>query len=114
MATIVTVHGTFSSGPLEGQSWWQRGSAFAVRLPELIEGADGKLGIEPFVWNGLNSETARRQAGERLAGRLAELEAAGEPYAVVGHSHGGSVVGAALLNAARNKQPLRLLQRWIT
>lgn len=114
MATIVTVHGTFSSGPLEGQSWWQRGSAFAVRLPELIEGADGKLGIEPFVWNGLNSETARRQAGERLAARLAELEAAGEPYAVVGHSHGGSVVGAALLNAARSKQPLRLLQRWIT
>lgn len=114
MATIVTVHGTFSSGPLEGQSWWQRGSSFASRLPELVEGVDGKLGIEPFVWSGLNSETERRHAGERLAARLAELEAAGEPYAVIGHSHGGSVLGAALLNAARNRQPLQRLQRWIT
>lgn len=114
MATIVTVHGTFSSGPLEGQSWWQRGSAFASRLPDLIEGADGKLGIEPFVWSGLNSETERRHAGERLAARLAELEAAGEPYAIIGHSHGGSVVGAALLNAARNRHTLQLLQRWVT
>src|SRR5690606_3728803 len=99
MATIVTVHGTFSSGPREGQSWWQRGSAFAARLPDLIEGADGKLSIEPFIWNGLNSETERRHAGARLAARLVELEATSEPYAVIGHSHGGSVLGAALLNA---------------
>lgn len=80
MATIVTVHGTFSSGPLEGQKWWQRGSAFASQLPELIEGADGKLVIEPFIWNGLNSKSARRNAGEQLAAKLADIEAAGEPY----------------------------------
>ncbi|WP_334149106.1 hypothetical protein [Hyphomicrobium sp.] len=114
MATIVTVHGTFSSGPLEGQKWWQQGSAFACRLPELIEGTDGQLVIAPFVWTGLNSETARRRAGGSLAKRLAELEARGEPYAVIGHSHGGSVVSTALLHAARNQRPLPALQRWIT
>lgn len=114
MATIVTVHGTYSSGPLEGQKWWQRGSAFTSRLAELVDGADGKLIIEPFAWNGLNSETARRGAGERLAARLAELDAAGEPYAVIGHSHGGSVLSAALLNAARRQRPLLSMQRWIT
>jgi len=114
MATIITVHGTFSSGPLDGQMWWQRGSGFASRLPALIEGADGRLVIEPFVWNGLNSESARRSAGEQLAAKLAEIEAAGEPYAVIGHSHGGSVLSAALLNAARKGQPLPLMQRWIT
>lgn len=114
MATIVTVHGTFSSGPLEGQKWWQLGSSFASRLPDLIEGGDGKLVIEPFIWNGLNSESARRNAGEKLAVKLAEIEEAGEPYAVIGHSHGGSVLSAGLLNAARNGQPLKMMQRWIT
>jgi hypothetical protein len=114
MATIVTVHGTFSSGPLEGQKWWQRGSGFASHLPKLIEGADGRLVVEPFVWKGLNSESVRRAAGEQLAAKLAEIEAAGEPYAVIGHSHGGSVVSAALLNAACNGQSLPLMQRWIT
>lgn len=114
MATIVTVHGTFSSGPLEGQKWWQRGSSFATRLPELVEGADGRTNMEPFVWSGLNSETVRRSAGERLAMRLTELEAVGEPYAVIGHSHGGSVISAAILNAARAQHTLPLMQSWIT
>jgi len=114
MATIVTVHGTFSSGPLEGQKWWQRGSGFSSRLPELIEGTDGDLIVEPFVWTGLNSELGRRRAGDQLAAKLAEIEAAGKPYAVIAHSHGGSVLGAALLNAARNRQSLPLMQRWMT
>jgi hypothetical protein len=114
MATIVTVHGTFSTGPLEGQKWWQLKSVFATRLPELIEGTDGSLAIEPFVWDGLNSEMSRRAAGARLAARLTELEAKGEPYAVVGHSHGGSVVSTALLNSARAREPLSHMQRWIT
>jgi len=114
MATIVTVHGTFSSGPLEGQKWWQRGSAFAAGLPQLIEGADGTLTIEPFVWDGFNSENARSAAGARLAARLKELDAKGEPFAVIGHSHGGSVLSAALLNAARDRLPLSSMQRWIT
>lgn len=114
MATIVTVHGTFSSGPLEGQKWWQRGSRFATRLPELIDGGDGTLTIQPFIWDGHNSETARRTAGARLAETLQALDAKGEPYAVIGHSHGGSVLSAALLNAARGRHPLQFMQRWIT
>ncbi len=114
MATIVTVHGTFSSGPLEGEKWWQLGSGFASGIPQLIEGADRRLVVEPFVWDGYNSETARYAAGARLAARLQALDASGEPFVVIGHSHGGSVLSAALLNAARSKQPLANMRRWIT
>lgn len=114
MATIVTVHGTFSSGPVEGQKWWQRGSRFHARLGELLEGSDGKVVVEPFVWDGLNSENARRAAGVRLAARLHELDEQGEPFAVIGHSHGGSVLSAALLNASRSKRSMPRMQRWLT
>lgn len=114
MATIVTVHGTFASGPLEGTKWWQRGSPFTAYIGELIESTDGSLKLEPHVWNGLNSETSRRAAGEALAQTLADLDAAGEPFVVVGHSHGGSVVSAALLRSAKMRRPLAAMQRWIT
>lgn len=114
MATVVTVHGTFSTGPLEGQKWWQRGSRFATRLGELVEGLDGPLVVEPFVWNGCNSETSRHAAGARLAERLKQLDAEGEPFAVIGHSHGGSVLSTAMLNVARDRHPLRGMRRWMT
>ncbi|MBI1650142.1 hypothetical protein [Hyphomicrobium sulfonivorans] len=114
MATIVTVHGTFSSGPVEGQKWWQRGSCFSTRIAELVEGSNGKVQVEPFIWDGLNSEMARNAAGARLAARLHELDEQGEPFAVIGHSHGGSVLSAALLNASRMKQSMQHMQRWIT
>lgn len=114
MATIVTVHGTFASGPMEGTKWWQLGSRLCRNLPVWIEGADGSLRIEPYIWNGHNSESSRRTAGKGLADKLAELEAVGEPYAVIGHSHGGSVISAALLNAARARNELRHMQLWVT
>jgi pimeloyl-ACP methyl ester carboxylesterase len=114
MATIVTVHGTFASGPLEGSKWWQRGSPFAVYLDHLVEGSDGPLKVEPHIWNGFNSEASRRAAGEQLAGRLATLDATGEPYVVIGHSHGGSVVSAALLHAAKKRNALSAMRGWFT
>lgn len=114
MATVVTVHGTFASGPLEGDKWWQRGSPFAAYLQALVEGTDGELKIEPHVWDGFNSELSRRAAGEQLAEKLTTLDAAGEPYVVVGHSHGGSVVSAALLRLAKQRVSLNAMQRWIT
>ncbi len=114
MATIVTVHGTFASGPLEGSKWWQRGSPCAAYLEHLVEGSDGPVKVEPHIWNGFNSEAARRAAGEQLAARLATLDATGEPYVVVGHSHGGSVVSAALLRAAKKRNALSAMRAWIT
>ena len=114
MATIVTVHGTFATGPLEGTKWWQQGSPFGSYLAGLVDSDDDALKIEPHIWNGLNSETSRRAAGEALAVRLTRLDEAGEPFVVVGHSHGGSVISAALLRCAKMRRPLSAMQRWMT
>jgi hypothetical protein len=43
MVTIITVHGTFSSGPENGEHWSQKGSQFECELRRLVEGEDGKL-----------------------------------------------------------------------
>lgn len=114
MARIVTVHGTFASGPLEGDKWWQHGSRLTRALRYWVESKDGPLVIDPMIWDGRNSETARRQAGEALAEKLELIEEAGEPFVVVGHSHGGSVISAALLSAAGRRKSLDHLRGWIT
>ena len=114
VATLITVHGTFATGPLEGRAWWQYGSPFTMRLAMLLQADGDPITLAPFIWNGLNSEAARRAAGQELAVKLVALEGRGEPYAIIGHSHGGSVVGAALLESARAGNTLNNLQRWIT
>ncbi len=114
MATIITVHGTFASGPEAGSAWWQTGSAFENQLRELVEGEDGRLDFMPFAWDGLNSETSRRTAGKALALRLDELERKGEPYGLIGHSHGGTVILSALTQTTYRRRPLPGLSRWIT
>ncbi len=128
MATIVTVHGTFAHsqgessndgpGSSESLAWWQPGSAFDNDMRELLDASpadgSGKIEVTRFEWDGLNSELSRRKAGLRLFQQLRALDATGEPYCVVGHSHGGSVVSWALLESAARKQPLPGLKRWIT
>lgn len=114
MPTLITVHGTFASGPDDGNAWWQRGSNFAQLLSGLIEHADGEFQHEPFGWNGDNSEAARRRAAKRLLARLVELDGRKEDCILIGHSHGGSVVAAALFEAAVRGKSLPHLKRWIT
>ncbi len=114
MATILTVHGTNSSGPAEGQHWWQRGSPFEQHLHELVEGEDGRLEQVPLIWDGANSELSRQAAGAELLRKMTELESRGEPYCVIGHSHGGSIAAGALIAASHRRRPLSLLSRWIT
>jgi hypothetical protein len=136
MATIVTVHGTFadSSAPLgalpndppndptaaaPAHAWWRQHSAFAREVQSLVhsagqDGTETPVNIEPFVWSGENSETGRRLAGAKLLDRLLVLESLNEPYVVVGHSHGGSVIAAALINSLSRRVALPNLQRWIT
>lgn len=122
MATIITVHGTFAK-PTEANAdgglqpdlqWWETQSTFETDLHKLVEGRDGKLDVKPFVWSGDNSEVERREAGAELAKLMRELETRSEPYCVIGHSHGGSVVSAALLECAARKKSLPNLKRWIT
>lgn len=128
MATVVTVHGTFAHARPDATDgaaqsprtlqWWQAGSDFESDMRALVdatgEGGGAQVEVTRFEWSGDNSEMARRQAGERLLGELKALEDKGEPYCVVGHSHGGSVIGWALLESAARKVPLTGLKRWIT
>jgi hypothetical protein len=114
MATIVTVHGTFSSGPESGEKWWQKGGPLENELRTLVEGEDGRLDFVPHVWDGLNSENSRRAAGEELFKRLVGFEKNREHYCLIGHSHGGSVILASLLHSTRRRRRLSRLSRWIT
>lgn len=130
MTTVITVHGTFahvasdSVAPLEGPAavaassapspWWQRESAFAKLVAELSSTTGDAVKVESFEWSGLNSETSRREAGLELFEKLRALEARGEKYSIVAHSHGGSVVSWALLYAVRKKVALDGLHKWIT
>ena len=114
MATIITLHGTNASGPEEGDRWWQRGSAFEKDIRKFVEPADGNLTFSPLVWSGFNSEVGRRQAAEKLAERITDLEKRGEKYCAIGHSHGGSVISHALLLCAARKANLPGLSRWFT
>lgn len=124
MATVVTVHGTFAhtagtadalniGEPSEPQ-WWQEGSAFDADLKTFVSGADGPLYFIPFTWSSANSEIDRRRAGSDLLHVLRQLDAQGEPYCVVGHSHGGSVIASALIESVARKKPLTHLKKWIT
>jgi hypothetical protein len=129
MATIITVHGTFSHAGGEPQTeaasraediwWWQPESSFARDIQSMVQG-EGTAGapvpvkIEPFVWSGENSEVGRRVAGSKLLDWMVELETRNEPYCVVGHSHGGSVIAAALIDSLARKVELRNMKRWVT
>ncbi len=117
MATILTVHGTGATGPETGEQWWQKGSEFEGRMRRLVEpeeGDAGELNFQPVIWDGANSETSRRATGTELCGKMNELEARGEPYSIIGHSHGGSVISAALINHAGKRCTLDHLKSWIT
>ena len=74
MATIIAVHGTFATGPEEGEGWWQKGGEFERDLRELVEADGAQLDFQPHVWDGQNSETSRRAAGQSLLKRIAGLE----------------------------------------
>jgi hypothetical protein len=125
MATVVAVHGTFAHAESDTGSpasaelqWWEGGSEFERHIQEIVaaspDAGGGRVEVARFTWSGANSEVGRRQAGKDLLAKLLELEARGEPYCLVGHSHGGSVIGWALLLAAARKLELPGLRRWVT
>lgn len=125
MATVVTVHGTFVHSPgtadalnierTDDVQWWQRGSELDADLKTFVAGADGgPPEFVPFTWSSLNSEIDRRNAGSELLKVMRGLDARGEPYCVVGHSHGGSVIASALIESVARRNPLTHLKRWVT
>ena len=114
MTTILTVHGTGATGPETGETWWQKGSPFEAKIREMVKTDDGELIWQPVIWDGANSETSRRAAGRDLYQKMQALEARGEPYSVIGHSHGGSVISAALIEGAAENNKLDHMKGWLT
>ncbi len=117
MGTIITVHGTFAHAAAAATGtmpWWRPESSFARELTAAVGCEGGESRISAFQWSGENSVTERRRAGHELFKQLDGLEKSGEPYCLIAHSHGGSVVSAALLEAAARKRPLPHLKRWVT
>ncbi len=115
---ILLIHGT-GAGATEdiGSKWWQRDSAFWAALNKKMDGvaACSPTDSSLFHWGmGPNSERKRREAGRSLYKRLLDLDGKGEPYHVIGHSHGGSIVWHALVHSFRSGKPLRGLRSWTT
>ncbi len=113
---VVLVHGTYAASESdEGDSWWQCGSPawqdLQNRLPTGVQMPErGQL----FHWSGENSERARIKAGRSLLEYLRNLEAAGQGYHLIGHSHGGSVIWHALKLATAGSVELKHLRSWAT
>ena len=80
-----------------------------LKLPTPIE-ADKKV----FHWNGGNSECDRQVAAAALLEQLLKLEEIGTAYHLVGHSHGGSVLWAAVCLACERGNNLNGLLSWTT
>ncbi len=99
----------------EGDNWWQNGSPasseLTSRLPDEVHLPETQ---EVFHWSGENSERARIKAGRKLLARLDALEAKGQGYHLVGHSHGGSVIWHTLQLATSQKKSLDHLRSWAT
>jgi hypothetical protein len=114
MATVITVHGTNATGPEQGHLWWQRGSEFERDVRDFVQADDGKIDFKPFIWDGMNSEMSRRRAGTRLLREIQSLDAQGNEYCLLGHSHGGSVISHTLVESASRGKELKHLSRWIT
>lgn len=118
LATIFTVHGTHSSGspkaaePGKGQ-WWQEDGFLHQDLQGLVEAESGDLAFKAFVWDGLNSEASRWRAGKELLKLVQSYDAAGMPYCVIGHSHGGSVIAHSLIAALARRNTLPRLSAWL-
>ena len=114
---VVLVHGTYSQEATadSAKNWWETGSAFRTKLTCAMGLHDRAfLLAEPFKWSGENSERARSDAGCDLLNKLRQFEADKQPYHLVGHSHGGSVIWIALREAARQQLSLENLKSWTT
>ena len=113
---VLLIHGTFAGrAEDEGDSWWQAGSpAWEELSKRLPPGARLPEQGEVFHWSGDNSERARIKAGHDLLERLLKLEANGQGYHLIGHSHGGSVIWHALRLATLRREKLDGLKSWST
>ncbi len=115
---VLLVHGTQFRGeeddldvvgqPEDTSGWWTAGSEFRRELKEAVRRAEGASArVVAWKWSGANSERARRRAGKRLLRQLLRYERRGDPYHVIAHSHGGSVLWHALTDAPHAMPKMR-------
>lgn len=114
MAVVVTVHGTFASGPTAGDKWWQTGGPLEADILKYVRAQSGEIRIEPFVWDGANSEASRWKAANSLLDAALSYEKKQEPYSFIGHSHGGSVIAYMLSLATLRGNQLPHMSLWST
>lgn len=113
---VLLIHGTGAGAVQDkGEAWWQRESKFWHFLQGRLQ---GRGTIQPadrvFHWSGANSERERRAAANRLAAWFCEFERNRQPYHLIGHSHGGSVIWRALNEATAKGCPLAELRSCTT
>ena len=113
---LLLIHGTFAYAAEDtGPAWWQRESEFHNWLSKVVgQHYDCQPPAATFRWNGKNLESERRLAGQRLSKQVLGYERAGRKYAIVAHSHGGSVAHHALALANRTAPGLPNLVRLVT
>lgn len=109
---VITVHGTGGGVPNpEHPYWWQPESSFCEQLRT---DWGSPVDIHMFLWDGKNSEQSRREGGRELYKVVSAAERAGRSYAIVGHSHGGSVIRCMLREAAHDRRRLDGMMSWTT
>jgi hypothetical protein len=108
---VVMVHGTGDTAPgLDGQKWFQRGSAFSEGLRQRLGAAGLEAEIHPVLWSGANSAAEREKGAEKLAEELKRCRGRYDSVHVIGHSHGGNVANEAAVflrwGQKRGKAPI--------
>jgi hypothetical protein len=93
---IVTVHGTGDTAKgLDGEKWFQRGSAFTERVKRDLAAEGVEAEIVPHLWSGANSAFERERGANRLAALIRRLRGRYAGIHIIGHSHGGNVANDA-------------------
>jgi hypothetical protein len=105
---VLLIHGTDDARDKKEPRWWQKGSAFSLALAAALpSGIESGPEIGHVIrWTGRNSECDRRDAGKILLEYLIALPDVGRNCHLIGHSHGGSVIFHALVEAERRGMTL--------
>jgi hypothetical protein len=112
---VFLVHGTFPQRPEQGSvPWCHEGSIWLEQLKTRLQSKGVEATFETIEWAGSNSETERFVTGFRLRERFLQCGEKEEiDYAVIAHSHGGSIVWHALLGSVASPQVLPGLLEWV-